>query len=330
MKGRKEKEREAGGWIPALLEALPDLIFRVEEGGVIVEILSGEDPTRFGLADRQLADKKVEELFPQTISRQILDAHHTALEQGELFVTRYRMNGGKEEHCFEVRIRPELAGGEGNRRTSIVVIRDITNTKRSEDYLRLIEKIFEDATEAILILSSKRNHAQFNEAFCRMFGIECFEKLGNSLEDYARFFDGETFTIIRETVRRNGGFHGEVVIHRPDGSTLSAWLSVDNVYDKDEEEVFQVAMLTDISELQESREMLRFTSTHDALTGLPNRRMLLNHIEQAVLRSVRHRHSGAVFFIDLDNFKDINDTMRHIAREAVLIECAARIRSVIR
>jgi len=330
MSQEKGDVERSSRWISTLLGALPDLIFRLDKGGMILEILSHGDPALFGIVEEQLAYKKVDELFSRSIARKILATQHAALEKGETVVTRYRMNGGKEEHYFEVRIRPEIGDGKGNRRNSVVVIRDITDTKRSEDYLHLIEKIFEDATEAILILSGKRNHAQFNDAFCQMFGIECFEELGNSLEDYAGFFSEETFALIRETVSRHGGFHGEIVIHRSDGSTLSAWLSVDNVYDEDEEEVFQVLMLTDISELQESREMLRFTATHDALTGLPNRRMLLNHIEQAVQRSVRHRHSGAVFFIDLDNFKDINDSMGHIAGDAVLIECAARIRSVIR
>ena len=315
--------------LSALKETSSDLIFFLDKEGRITEMVAGGRNSLLRTGEKEIEGRKLLEVLPGEIAEKILKADHSTREWSKVSSFRFRINGNEEERCYEVCIHAGGSDGEGPQVRS-VSLRDVTDFKRAEDYLSLIKKIFEDATEAILILSSRRNHAQFNDAFCRMFGIECFEEPGNSLEDYAGFFDEEIFRNILAAVKRNGGYHGEVVVRRPDGSGISAWLSVDSVYDGEDEEVFQVVMLTDISELQESREMLRFTATHDALTGLPNRRMLLNHIEQAVQRSVRHHHSGAVFFIDLDNFKDINDSMGHIAGDAVLIECASRIQSVIR
>jgi diguanylate cyclase (GGDEF)-like protein len=89
-------------------------------------------------------------------------------------------------------------------------------------------------------------------------------------------------------------------------------------------------MLTDISELQKSRERLRFTATHDMLTGLPNRALLFERLDEAVNRSIRSGMGGALLFIDLDNFKEVNDTVGHSAGDKVLVECAERIRVVLR
>ena len=310
---------------------LPDfllsaLVVRLDGKDRIVELLSEGDGRLERLVDAMERGKRLDGLFDESSGASLRDAVSRCRCTGKEERVSLRMDVAWESCCFEARIAPDPS-----RPTSLLVaLQDRTDRQRTEDYAQLIRKIFADATEAILLLPVRGDFAQFNESFCRMFGIECVEKLGNRLEEYAEFFSPVSFGKILERVERQGDYRGEVTLHRPDGSTLAAWLSVDTVYDREDREVFRILMLTDISELQESREMLRFTATHDALTGLPNRRMLMNQLDRAVQRSLQNRHSGAVFFIDLDNFKDINDTMGHVAGDAVLIECASRIASVIR
>ncbi len=314
----------------ALLDALPDVIFHLDDQARFLDVYSEGDGGPCRLHDREVIGRKLEEVFPAPVARRLERAHTEALRHGHLQIVDYSMKREGKEYSFEARVIPAEAKGTP-RKSTLVIIRDITADKHSRDYLNLIKKIFEDATEAMLIFSTRDDKVYFNESFCQMFGLGCDEEPGKRLEDLERFFAPEQFSIFKEMIRRNGSYHGEVTVLRPDGSRLSAWLNYDTLEDGEKgDEAYEIAILTDISELQESREMLRFTATHDGLTGLPNRRMLLNHLEQAVRRSVRNHRSGAVFFIDLDNFKYINDSLGHIAGDAVLIECASRIRSAIR
>ena len=312
-----------------LQRLISDVLIRVGEKGEILDILSGEGSPLSPQRRMELKGKSLEHLLPRSVVKEILDLVRISHATGGVKSLSFRMNLRGEERHVDAKILSQRSGNGGGER-SFLLLRDVTDSRRATEYGLLIEKIFKDATEAILILSKKRHHAQFNEAFCHMFGVAPHEPLEEEEKIYARFFGSELAEAILETLQRYGTYRGEVSFSRVDGSTLSGWLSIDTVYDDEEAESFRVVMLTDISELQESREMLRFAATHDALTGLPNRRMLLKHIEHALQRSIRYRHSGAVFFIDLDNFKIINDTLGHVAGDAVLIECAARIRSIIR
>jgi diguanylate cyclase (GGDEF)-like protein/PAS domain S-box-containing protein len=314
----------------ALLRVAPDTVLRLDHRGTVRKVLHHGDRLTRAFEAEEAVGKIITELYPRSLAERILQAGREAVETGRVVVFTHRIEGEPEEESYEVRIAAEKGLPSFEGRHYVMILRNITDSVRSDDYRRMIEKIFEDATEAILILSRRRNHIHFNDAFCRLFGLSCQENVGRRLADYREFFEEEAFRIIEKSLRFSGTFHGEVKIHRPDGGSSAVWMSVNTVCDTEGEEIFQVCMFTDVSELRESREMLRFTATHDSLTGLPNRRMLLNHLEKALARSNRYGHSGAVFFIDLDNFKDINDSLGHRAGDAVLIECASRVKSVIR
>lgn len=269
----------------------------------------------------------LKELIPEEYRESVVKSMKRAIKEGETYSESIYLEDGDEQYCFEIIFVP--MGSSGKKRL-LVIVRDVSAEKRSSDYLNVIKKIFEDATEGILITSYNSDFFEVNEAFCKMCGMEKERLPGRKLVDYAQFFDERTFEKIKESVNRKGKFRGEVTLKRADGEDLDVWLTIDTVYDEEKRAIYRVSMLTDISGLHKSRDQLYFTATHDALTGLPNRRMLFENLELILKRALRNGRSGAVFFIDLDNFKNINDMLGHEAGDKVLVECSRRIQSIIR
>ena len=315
--------------ITALTKVIPDLIFYVDEEGRYLDIISQGREEMLYLPKGKIVGRTMEEIFPREYASKFMEATRKAIETGRLTVITYDMAGSSGKRFYEARIMPTNIR-ENGKRTSIAIVRDMTAERKSIDYLNVIKKIFEDATEGILIVSAENHYIEVNDAFCRMLGLSKEELPGSRLRDYAHFFDQETMDRIVRMVDEQSFFNGEVKIHKPDGSELLAWLTIDTVFSGRGEEAYRVAMLTDISELQKSREQLHFTATHDVLTGLPNRTLLFQHLEEALERSRTREHGGALLFIDLDNFKEINDTVGHSAGDRVLLECARRIRQGLR
>lgn len=315
--------------ISALIKVIPDLIFYVDEEGRYLDILSqGKDELLYMPRER-IIGRKMEEIFPEEYYRVFYRATKEAIDTNRLKVINYSMIVRGERRFFEARIMPTNIKEDG-KRTTIAIVRDMTAEKKSTEYLNVIKKIFEDATEGILIASKEGDYLEVNDAFCRMLGIERANLPGFRIEDFSTFFYPQTMKSILRSIETKNYFHGEVTVLKKEGSKLLAWLTIDTVFNENGEATYRVAMLTDISELQASREKLHFTATHDALTKLPNRMLLFERLDEAIKRAKRNRMGGALFFIDLDNFKEINDTAGHSAGDKVLVECAARIRNVLR
>ena len=315
--------------LTALIKAIPDLIFYVDEEGRYLDVISqGRDHLLY-LPKEEIIGRHVDEIFPPDYAELFFKATREAIETNQLKVIEYTLEVSDGLRYFEARIMPTNML-EKERRTVIVIVRDITAQKRSMEYLNVIKKIFEDATEGILIVFQNGAKVAANEAFCRMLGFEKGCSPSPKLEEYKEFFGDETMARIRKDVRKRGQFRGEVTLLRKDGKKLLAWLTIDTVSNEQGEPTHRVAMLTDLSEIQKSRERLRFTATHDALTGLPNRLFLLEELKGALARAKRSGRQGALLFIDLDHFKEVNDTAGHKAGDMVLRECTQRIRRSIR
>ncbi|WP_201351802.1 sensor domain-containing protein [Hydrogenimonas urashimensis] len=315
--------------ISALIKVIPDLIFYVDEDGKYLDVLSrGKDDLLY-LPRDEIIGRRIDEIFPPEYAKLFYEATVEAIRTNSLKIINYPMNL-KNERCFyEARIMPTNIK-ENGKRTTITIVRDMTAQKKSTEYLNVIKKIFEDATEGIMIASREGHYLEVNDAFCRMLGIMKHQLPGYRLVDFRPFFDDETMENIVSSLEEKNLFHGEVTIRRRDATKLLAWLSIDTVFNEKGEATYRVAMLTDISELQSSREKLHFTATHDMLTKLPNRMHLFERLDGALKRAKRYGGKGALFFIDLDNFKEINDTAGHGAGDRVLIECSRRIKNVLR
>jgi diguanylate cyclase (GGDEF)-like protein/PAS domain S-box-containing protein len=222
----------------------------------------------------------------------------------------------------------------GERDIIVSVSRDITERKRAEEALQLRNLAIEASVNAILItnhLVADQPIEYVNPAFERMTGYSSGEVIGRN----CRFLQGvdraqPEIDLLRRAIRE--GRESRVVLrnYRRNGEAFWAELSISPLHDSNGRVTHYVGVLSDITEARHAREQLEHQASHDTLTGLPNRSLLQDRLGQAIAQSHRYRRMLAVAFVDLDNFKFINDSFGHGGGDQVLKVTAERLRACLR
>ena len=208
---------------------------------------------------------------------------------------------------------------------------EITQRKSHEAQMRLGSRVFESTADAVVVTDAEDRVLAVNAAFSRITGFSADEMLGRIFrESPFRPTDPEQSAARLETRLRQGHVTAEVLRHRKDGSELPLWITASNVLDESGNIVNSVRVFTDISELKATQRQLEALATNDALTALPNRLYFKDQLERLLAQSQREPQQFALLFIDLDNFKSINDSLGHVAGDDVLQQTAKRLRQCVR
>lgn len=210
--------------------------------------------------------------------------------------------------------------------------RILARVRRTEDNYRLLADAFAHTADGIMILDGARRIVAVNHAFTAITGYEAGEVVGHIFaRPQSVKIPGPTIYSVWEDVRSAGRWEGEVWNVRKNGEVYPMRLSLSAVYDGRRGTVgHYVAVFNDISPHKANEERLKFLATHDALTGLPNRAEFKRLCHEAIDRARRARRRVAVLYIDLDNFKPVNDTYGHVAGDELLKTIGARMRQVMR
>jgi diguanylate cyclase (GGDEF)-like protein/PAS domain S-box-containing protein len=214
---------------------------------------------------------------------------------------------------------------------SVWIVEDLSSQRAVREELLLARKVFEVNSEAIMVTDAANRIVKVNAAFQNITGYEeaevlgCDPKILGSGRHDSSFFQG----MWRALVER-GHWSGEIWDRRKDGSEYPKWVRVDTISDKDDQVTHYVTVFSDISERKANEEHIRHLAQHDALTGLPNRFMLAAHLEHALSRAERSSETVGLMFIDLDNFKTVNDTLGHHVGDRLLCDVAKRISGAVR
>ena len=208
---------------------------------------------------------------------------------------------------------------------------DITERKQREARLREVEVVFNEIGEAIMVTDLDGIIQLVNPAFTRITGYQPEEAIGKTPRLLKSGRHGpEYYLRLWQVLRQNSRWESEVWNRRKDGSIYPEWQSISVVYDEAGSPERYVSVFSDITRKKLTEEEVRYRANYDVLTALPNRNLLAERLEQALRQATRDQNSVALLFLDLDRFKEINDTLGHSIGDKLLCEVAARLRDAVR
>lgn len=179
---------------------------------------------------------------------------------------------------------------------------------------------FDSATEGIVIIDENARIIAINKGYTEITGYTETEVLG-SIPNKLQADEHEVWSALLNDSR----WCGEVTSHRKNGEVFHKWLTITAVKNQEGQAVNYVGVFTDITEVKRSQNRLHELVNHDPLTGLPNRRLLNELLEHSIKRAERDQHKIALLFIDLDRFKNVNDSLGHQVGDKLLLEASRRI-----
>ena len=315
--------------LQATLSAIPDLMFEIGLNGLVhacrVPTLAAlrVEPGRF-------IGKRCEELWSPGVATGVLASLQEAHETGYSAGYQCELAIGSERRWFELSVaRKDVHAADEPR--LVVLARDMTERKLAEDELKLAASVFTHAREGIMITDAAGTILKVNDTFTRITGYASDEAVGQNprLLNSGRQ-SREHYVAMWQALAVDGHWSGEVWNRRKSGEVYAEFQTVGTVFDDRGNTRNYVALFTDITSMKQDQQRLEHIAHYDALTGLPNRVLLADRLQQAMLRSLRHKCSVAVVFLDLDGFKAINDNHGHDVGDELLLLLARRIKSALR
>ncbi len=208
---------------------------------------------------------------------------------------------------------------------------EIIERKRAEEKLSLDAKIIESSNEAILIMDSKGRIIDVNLSFCNVTGYTLEEIQGRDpLVMQAKKKDSRTAHEIRRAVAQKGHWQGEIWNKRKNGEVYPVLMSISAVLNDDRKITHYVGIFSDITRIKRTEARLHHLAHNDPLTALPNRVLFKDRLSQAMAQADRNRAVVVLMLLDLDRFKNVNDTYGHTVGDQLLASVAKRLAQCVR
>jgi diguanylate cyclase (GGDEF)-like protein/PAS domain S-box-containing protein len=195
----------------------------------------------------------------------------------------------------------------------------------------LTARIIESASEGIMITDERRIIRSVNPAFEKSTGYSADEAIGRTpaLLKSSRH-DQSFYREMWNALNRHGQWRGEIWNRHKNGEIYPEWLNITAVRDSRQQVSNYVGVFSDAHTHESILERLHHLAYYDGLTGLPNRRLFLDRLNVAIAQARRDKHKLAVMFVDLDRFKQVNDTLGHKVGDALLVGITERMKSCLR
>ena len=242
------------------------------------------------------------------------------------------LNYKKDGSIFwnELSINPVFAGG-GELTHFVGIQRDVTERKAQQAQIKLAAQVFAQGHEGIMVMDAQRSIVMVNQAFTDICGYEQTEVLGKTGQMLFSARQDEGFYQAKwQSIDTTGHWQGEVWYLRKNGSDYLVWLTVSAMRDEHGKVCNYIGTFSDISEQLVAREHISWLWHFDVLTNLPNRALFLDRLGLEIKRAQHTGLTVAVLVLDIDHFKEINDSLGHDQGDRLLLAASQRVRSVVR
>ncbi len=248
--------------------------------------------------------------------------------QWQTFENRYRRKDGQIiDAILSIGKNRDTAKGE---LVLYGIVSDITERKRAESDLRVAATAFE-SQEGMIITDADMSILRINRACSEITGYSPLEAIGQTPRMFSSGRHNSTFyQALWASINTTGAWKGEIWNRRKNGEVYPQWANISAVRGPDGAITNYVASFIDISHRKTAEEEINHLAFYDPLTNLPNRRLLIDRLRHALLAGSRSDSAGALFFIDVDNFKTLNDTLGHDKGDMLLDQVARRLSATVR
>lgn len=254
-----------------------------------------------------------------------------ALSGKKPFDTEFRVRRPNGDIRYIKAVAKVFRDDQGKPLRMLGINTDITEHKQAETRLQLAASVFTHAREGIFITDADAAIIEVNDAFTRITGYSREEALGQNprmLQSGRQ--SQEYYATMWQTLINQGHWYGEIWNRRKNGEVYAGLITISTVRDAVGKTLNYVALFTDITEMKIYQQQLEHIAHYDVLTGLPNRVLLADRLQLAMIQSQRRNHSLAVVFLDLDGFKAVNDSHGHAIGDQLLITVGNRMKMALR
>jgi diguanylate cyclase (GGDEF)-like protein/PAS domain S-box-containing protein len=222
-------------------------------------------------------------------------------------------------------------GPGGNIQGGIAIVQDISRRLRAEEERKLASMVFENAGEGMLVTDENNRILAVNPAFTEITGYRLEEVTGQNPSIFSSGrHDGDFYRDMWRAINETGRWQGEIWDQRKNGEVYAKLLTINTIRNESGGIHRHVALFSDITERKKSEELIWRQANFDGLTNLPNRQMFYDRLEQETRKQQRTGTPTALLLVDLDHFKEVNDTMGHAVGDHLLVEAARRITRCVR
>lgn len=322
--------QQAHAELEATFRAIPDLLFELDGEGRYLAV-TAQNPELLYRPATQLLGQTVHAVLPPDAAQVVLQSLADAARSGHASGRRYRLALPQGLTWFELSVARKSPSQPHAPGRFVVLARDVTEQHAHEARDRLAATVFSASQEAITITDAHNRILEVNPAFTRITGYERSEVVGlNPRVLSSGRQPPEFYADMYDRLQREGRWQGEIWNRRKSGEIYAELLSIDTVRDTQGQLTHHVAVFSDISHIKSHQAELDHMAHFDILTGLPNRRLLGDRLEMAVARARRENHLLAVCYIDLDEFKQVNDRWSHAVGDQVLVHLGHHLQRLVR
>jgi|HigsolmetaAR202D_1030399.scaffolds.fasta_scaffold00259_26 PAS domain S-box/diguanylate cyclase (GGDEF) domain len=315
--------------LDAIVQGSPDAIYAKDTQGRYL-FANREACRRLGVRPEEMLGRTADEFFPPDETAMLQAREQEVLAQRQPLRTERKLTTPSGRHAYAATVGP-LLDAQGELVGVFGISQDIDAHKQRETDLRPWAVALQSTRDGVMVTDRHGNIRTVNRAFTEITGYALEDVVGRkpSLLRSGRH-DADFYRALWQAIDRDGCWQGEIWNRRRNGDIYPEWLTITRVHDDDGEHTHYVGVFTDISRLKHNEAELERLAHYDPLTQLPNRRLLLARMDQAIAQAQWQDGQAAALHVGLDGFKFVNEGFGHPVGDELLQAVAARLQSRLR